>query len=68
MTNQGKSRFALKSKKPRKREVYWRWEAELNRCKRICSPWHLPYFIGYNAFLVATGGLPLDAKPLIVVS
>ena len=38
MTNQGKSRFALKSKKPRKHEVYWRWEAELNRCKRICSP------------------------------
>ena len=27
-----------KRKAPQMRGFHWRWEAELNRCKRICSP------------------------------
>ena len=56
MTNQGKSRFALKSKKPRKHEVYWRWEAELNRCKRICSPRPNRSAIPPKRILIGSGG------------
>ena len=46
----------------------WRWEAELNRCKRICSPYEMPILQAVDAFLVATGGLPLDVQALIMVS